>query len=459
MVADGDHVVVAVSGGADSTAMLLCLRKLAPRLHISLTVAHLNHGIRGSEADADEDFVRQLSAALSLPFVSESVDLKRQAAEARENLEELARRRRYDFLRTVASRVNAQKIAVGHTLNDQAETALFRFIRGSGIEGLSAIHPVVDGLIIRPMLECSRDQISKYLKNKEISFREDSTNQELRHARNRIRRELIPYLEKSFNPKLIRTLAREAALARETWALLKSQAEDNFKALFHPVDNGISLEINGLLHLHQAMQRLVLRHALKQFTRSLRGIASSHVEGLLALCSPGHSGCRIQMPGGSIGMRQFDRLLLLKGEPAISPRFSYELTLPGRCAVPETGSILSATICSAPDPQTIKDMGRNRAYLERALLPPVLTVRSRVPGDRYGGSGHRKVKKMLIDRKIPLPQRSALPVVAAGEDVLWIPGFKPARAYAVRPGSVQCIMVEIKKMDEGRGTHNTGGDR
>ena len=150
MLTPGDHVLVAVSGGADSVALLLCLHKLARELHISLSIAHLNHRIRGLEGDADEDFVRRLSADLKLPFFSEIIEVKRKAAAAKENLEELARLTRYDFLRRTARRIGAQKIAVGHTLNDQAETVLFRFIRGSGIEGLSAIHPVVEGLVIRP---------------------------------------------------------------------------------------------------------------------------------------------------------------------------------------------------------------------------------------------------------------------------------------------------------------------
>ena len=451
MLAPDDHVIVAVSGGVDSVALLLCLHKLAPRLRLSLTVAHLNHRIRGPEADADEEFVYRISADLGLACVSESIEVKHEAAETKQNLEELARRRRYDFLRRIARRLGAQKIAVGHTLNDQAETALFRYIRGSGIEGLSAIHPVVDGMIIRPLLECPRDRIVDYLKRRGISFREDSTNNDLRHSRNRIRRELIPYLERNFNPRLIRTLAVEAGMARETWAFLESQAKDCFRNLSRPVDGGISLEINGLICLHPAMQKLVLRLALRESTGSLRGIVSSHIESALALCRERQGGRRIRLPGGSAAVRQFDKLLILKREPAVSPAFSYELTLPGSCRVAEAGLIFRAAMCSTPDRQTIKDMCVTRAFLEQALLPGILTIRSRAPGDRYGGEGHRKVKKMLIDQKIPSAIRQALPMVAAGKNVIWIPGFRPARAYEARPGSDGCIMIEIEK--------DTGGDR
>jgi tRNA(Ile)-lysidine synthase len=156
-------------------------------------------------------------------------------------------------------------------------------------------------------------------------------------------------------------------------------------------------------------------------------------------------------------MRQFDKLLLLKRDPAIGPAFCYELPLPGICAVAEAGAIFKATICSTPDLQTIKEMGPKRAFLEQALLPPALAIRSRVRGDRYGGSGHRKVKKMLIDRRVPSAKRSTLPMVAAGNDVVWIPGFRPARAFAARPGSEQCVMIEIQA-DASRGPHETGRD-
>jgi tRNA(Ile)-lysidine synthase len=276
MIAPGEHVLVAVSGGADSVALLLCLKTLASELHLSLTVAHLNHRIRGLEGDADEDFVRSLSSNLQLPFVSEIIEVKQQAEATKQNLEELARRTRYDFLRRTAQRVSAGKIAVGHTLNDQAETVLFRFIRGSGMEGFSAIHPVLEGLVIRPLLDCSRDSILEYLQKKGANHREDSTNKDLQHTRNRIRRELLPYLEEHFNPQLVATLSREALVAREAWSFIESHALRAFESLHsRHGDAGILLDAKGLLELHPALQKQVLRRALKECLGSLRGISKA----------------------------------------------------------------------------------------------------------------------------------------------------------------------------------------
>jgi tRNA(Ile)-lysidine synthase len=447
MVAPGDHVLVAVSGGADSTALLHCLHRLAPRLHLSLTVAHLNHRIRGREADEDEDFVRRMSADLNLPFVSEAVDLKRQAAETKQNLEDLARRKRYEFLRRTARNVGAGKIAVGHTLDDQAETVLFRFIRGSGVEGLSAIHPVVDGLILRPLLECPREQVLTYLRRLGIPYREDSSNADLKYSRNRIRRELIPYLQKNLNPRLVWTLGREAELAREISDFLQSQAKEHFQTLSRPIDDGIAFEIKELLRIHPALQRQVVRCALKEALGTLRRIGASHIESIVSLCAGGKTGRSVRLPLGASAVRQFDRLLILAEEPSVARPFHYEWAVPGRCIVPEIGRIFTATKCSAPGLRTIKEVCSTRAFVEPAGLPGVLTIRSRLAGDRYGGSGHRKVKKMLIDRKIPVRVRSTLPMVVAGNDVIWIPGFRPARNYEARPESANCLMLECEEME------------
>jgi tRNA(Ile)-lysidine synthase len=443
MIAPGDHVLVAVSGGADSTALLLCLQKLSAAFPLSLTVAHLNHRIRGAEADADMDFVCKMCASMGIPFVSEIIEVKKQAAKARQNIEEFARQKRYDFLRHTAYHVNAQKIAVGHNLNDQAETALFRFIRGSGLEGLSSIHPIVDGLVIRPLLECSRDLIRKYLKQQGVSYREDSSNAELRLARNRIRQELLPSLEKNFNPQIVQALAREASLARETWSFIESEAAEAYQGLHRRTEEGILLKVDKILELHPAIQKQILRHAFKECLGSLRGIATVHIHSVLSLCATGRSGDQIRIPHGSIAMRQFDTLLILQGPYPANAAYAYKLEIPGQCRVPEAGARFCCTTCTTPNLKTMKEKRFIQAYLDPSRLPHSLLIRSRTPGDRYGGPGHRKVKKMLIDGKIPQIQRSTLPMIVAGNEVIWIPGFRPARGYEATPESSDCISVEM----------------
>jgi len=443
MLCQGEKVLVAVSGGADSMALLHCLHRLAPRRHLTLAVAHLNHRLRGEESDLDEAFVREACAKLELPFFSEVFDVGNKAVAAKQNLEEAARKVRYEFLRRTAGRLEAQKIAVGHSLDDQAETVLMRFLRGSGTEGLSAIYPVVDGLVIRPLLECKRAKILDYLKIQGISFREDASNLDLKYRRNRVRRELIPYLEKNFNPRLADTLSREAELARDVARYLEAQAKIALESFRVSNAEELVLPVQGILELHPALQKSAARLALRECRGDLRGIAAHHIEDILALCRPLHSGRRVKLPGGSIVARQFGNILFIKHEPSTPPGFSYCLPIPGRCTVPEadlefrTTALESGTNAEGPTESV-----PFRAVLEASSLPSVLTIRSRRPGDRYGGPRHRKVKKMLIDAKVPLNARARLPMVAAGEVVIWIPGFKPAKLYIAQPDSSRSVIIE-----------------
>jgi len=445
MLESGEHVLAAVSGGADSVALLLCLHKLSPKMGLKLTVAHLNHRLRGAESDADLEFARRLSSELGLAFVSEAVEVRPKAAEQHANLEEVARQVRYDFLRRTAARIGAQKIAVGHTLNDQAETVLMRILRGSGPEGLAAIHPTVGGVIIRPLLECTRRQVLAYLETQGATYREDSSNRDRNYRRNRLRLELFPYLEDNFNPRLLQSLAREASAAREVSHYLELEARKAFESIHISLPKGIAVPVEALLELHPALQKLVVRQALRQVRGSLRGITSRHVDQMLLLCRPLRSGRVIYLPGGTCAERRFDNVVISREEGAAPIPFRYELPIPGRCAIPEAGLELHARVEKRAESEHPLTGASDLAFLDPDAIPSVLIVRSRLPGDRYGGPRHRKVKKMLINSRIDLRQRSRIPMVVAGNAVIWIPGFRPARAFAAKADSKGIVVLEARK--------------
>ncbi len=442
----GQSVLVAVSGGADSVALLHSLLRIGPEWDLRLSVAHLNHRLRGEESDADAESVRAVCDELGIPFHSEVAEVARQAASAKRNLEETAREVRYGFLRRRALDIGAQKIALGHTLNDQAETVLMRFLRGSGSEGLSAIHPVVDGVFVRPLLECSRYDVLNYLKTRGISFREDASNLDLAYRRNRVRHELIPYLEKHFNPRLVETLATEAELSLGVAGYLDFQAKAVSESLLIRESEVVSVPVGPLVELPPILQNMVVRQAIRECRGTLRGITARNVKDIVALCRPLHSGRRVFLPGRSTASRQFGNLVFRKSEPALEQEFSYLLPIPGRCPVPESRTEFSAEIILDPGtkPDDSADSGLFRAVLDAALLPEVLEIRSRRLGDRYGGPGHRKVKKMLIDARVPVSERSRIAVVAAGEAVIWIPGFRPARNYTAQSRSGRCVLIEAR---------------
>ena len=450
MLSPGMRVLVAVSGGADSMALLHCLHRLAPRWNVNLAAAHLNHRLRGEESDRDECFVRAACERLEVPIYTEGKDVADTAASSGRNLEETARQVRYDFLRRTAARAGAQKIALGHTLDDQAETVLLRFLRGSASEGLSAIHPVVHPQIIRPLLECGRRNILEYLEIRGISFREDSSNSDLRYRRNRVRRELIPYLKEHFNPRLSDTLATEAELARELADYMESQAREVLELIRIREGDGLSLSVSRLMELHPALRKAVLRLALRECRGDLRGVTARHTAALSALCLPLHSGRRISLPGGAAVVRQFGSIHFARQRPVMPQSFSYILPIPGRCLVAEAGMEFVSALAE-PDATAVAPVksGRFRVVLDAISLPARLMIRSRHPGDRYGG--RRKVKKMLIDAKVPLSERPRIPVVAAGETVIWIPGFKPPKAYIPQSNSVRYVILEAieRKPEQG----------
>ncbi len=443
MLRRGDHVLVAASGGADSTALLLCLHDIAAVLNLRLTVAHLNHGIRGPEAAADEDFIRSRSSDLGWPFVSASADLRSSAAAGKRNLEEAAREARYEFLRRAAAAAGATRIATGHHLNDQAETILFRLLRGSGPEGLSGIRAVDEGPIIRPLIECSRQQILEFLEERAASYRDDATNLDLSYRRNRIRHELLPYLETHFNPRLIETLAREAAIAGAAAAFLRHHARLEYERLRIAIPGGIALPAAPILQLHAAVRPEVIRQALLDLSGSLRGLDAAHIESILRLCEPNRSGRLIELPDSIRAGRELDTIEL-KRNVRTPAGFHYEFSWPGRCLVPEAGLEFVASIEDLPaDTEDSHDRGSSRARLDPDTLPEILVVRSRLPGDRYGGAGHRKVKKMLLAARISPAARERLPMVADGPAVIWVPGFRPAKFYGAKPRAGRSVILEV----------------
>jgi tRNA(Ile)-lysidine synthase len=446
MIRPGERILVGVSGGADSTALLLCLHRLAPRFRLSLVVGHLNHNLRGLEAGQDEQFVRDLAREAGLTVVAEEADVRGLAALRGLNLEDAARRARYDFLRRTAARLGCGKIAVGHNLNDQAESVLIRFLRGSGPDGLSGVHPVIDSLVIRPLLDCPRSEIEAYLRSLGRSYREDSSNTELKLRRNRVRRELIPYLQEHFNPRLLQTLARSAAQARDLAGYLDREARLALGAIGKTSGPGLlSLSARGLDGLHPALRGAVIRRAVRECRGSLTGISDQHVREVARLVASNRSGHSVDLPG-MIASLEFETLTLRCAGPDAVSDFRSELSIPGSCVVPELGLEFRAT--PGPWPPAKPDKSVNAA-LDADRLPSSLLIRRRKVGDRYGGPGHRKVKNLLINARIPLSTRGLQPMVVAGDAVVWIPGFLPAGPFRARPGADRCVVVEVRRLAGG----------
>lgn len=470
MVRPGDRVLVGLSGGADSVALTELLVELKPRLGITLVLAHLNHGLR-AEADEDETFCRSLSEKLSLPFASGRVDVEARARRSKRSIEDEGRSARYQFLEAQRKHFGAQRIAVGHTLEDQAETFLLRLLRGSGGRGLGAIHPVKDDGIIRPLIEVRRREIESYLEQRGASYREDASNADLRFTRNRIRRVELPRLSSAYNPRLIETLARSASLLRDEDEWMESETSRAFEALAVVSGDEIGLDAKALARYPRALRRRLVRVAIERL-RGLANVGHRHVEAVLALADGGQSGRELHLPGLVVELC-FDQMRFASASTARARKarergyngFEYRLSIPARVRIPECLGTLSARIAEPnrqPDGTTRPEgpEGKAQAGTGEIDYPPFgnavivgfdgrlpeLKVRSPRPGDRFhplGAPGSKPLSRYLMDKKVSRDLRSRVPLVVRGasslddsrEEILWVVGHGVSEASRVSAGS------------------------
>jgi tRNA(Ile)-lysidine synthase len=435
LISPGDHVLVAVSGGPDSVALLHLLYDLRGELELNLEVAHLQHGIRGAEAQEDARFVAALADKLNLPFHLKAVDLRQiKSVAGKGNLEALARDERYRFFAAVARERRLGKIATAHTLDDQAETILMWLLRGSGLKGLSGMSPThrLAGanigpdnrlIVIRPLLDVSRAEVEEYLNEKRLIFRIDRSNQDPSFLRNWIRLELIPRLKEKTDRNLPSRLAQQAELIREEDELLDAFAQ----AALSETRNAENMDRGLLLKHGRAMQRRLLRLWIEETRGHLRGLDFQHVEAFLDLIKAGPSQSRLAIPGGWELVREYETLRFEKRFRSLKQQcasYSYELRLGEDLHIREAGLTIAAREILPPLPSPPVDL--MEVFFDSASFAGRLTMRNFRPGDRFqplGMRGHKKVKDFFIEKKIPLSVRASLPLLVLGDEVIWIPGY------------------------------------
>jgi len=440
MFLPGQRVGVAVSGGADSVFLLHAVHQLAPRWNLHLSVVHIEHGIRGDASKQDADFVRSLAAAYGMPFHLQEVQL------AAGNLEQEARRARHGFFHSLIQHGQVDRIATGHTRSDQAETVLFRILRGSGLTGLAGVLPVTNEGLVRPLLPFTRIEVRAWLSEGGHAWQEDSTNQDLTFQRNNLRNETLPALASEYNPNLEEALANLATLAHDEeayWRQTLPKAHLNQVVILNTAD----------VCAQPAVGRRLLRQAIAQVKGDLRQIEFAHIERLLQMAAQVHDGHDRAILPGIDAMRSFHLLRIAPFGYDKARIRDYSFTL-------DSAELQSREITAGPvrlhlgrivegsQPcATVKE----KLDWQRLVSPPTpqerprsLEVRNWRPGDQYCriGRGHpEKIKQMFQEFRIPLWERHEWPVLTLGGEVVWAKQFGPAAAFVARADSAVLLSV------------------
>jgi tRNA(Ile)-lysidine synthase len=481
MLAPGDRVGVAVSGGADSVALLMLLEEMRNDLGVTLTILHFDHGLRGAESDEDARFVEEMARSRGIEFILERQDVGAIAAKQKWNLEDAARRLRYSFFDRDVKDGRATRVAVAHTADDQAETVLAHLLRGTGPTGLAGIYPVA-GKIVRPLLAERRQDLREYLREAGQAWREDSTNLDLRRQRARIRSRLVPLLERDFSPRITTHLAALADLAREEETFWNAIVEDRFQKLVqrrdgtliigirdllspielaHGSGDAVAGERGGLNSLRALTERL-LRRLYQELHGSRQGLSAAHVRQAIRLAAESSSGRRVEWPGGVVVERAFDELAFFQATPtrqaekheetrANAGTYQHVVTLPKSGAttimVPELKRRFHLKVIDWPIAE--RDTKRANTALDADRLREPLVLRNWRPGDAYRPQGRRqalKLKRIFLAQRVPRRDRATWAVLESAGRVAWVLGLPAADEFCATDGTRVGVLIEEERL-------------
>jgi len=439
MLCPGDRVMLAYSGGTDSSALLGLLLKLRKERPLEICLAHFNHHLRAAAAE-EENFVREVARRYKLPLDVGGENVKRFALDHRMNLEEAGRQLRYDFLKSAALRTGSRRIATAHTLTDQTETVLMRLMRGSGPRGLCGIYPLVEGGIIRPLLSLTREDIRVFLKACEMPFRVDESNADRRYLRNRIRLELLPLLREKYDARIESHIDSLTTILRDEETFMDQVAHDKSVGILTRIDGAWNLGISRLEILDVALQRRVVREFLCRIKGDLRGVSLEDVDRILSL-----------REGGAFTFKTGITLERKKGiarrAAPLQENSEYTLFWGGEDAleIESLGmSFVSRIFREIPNPKDYDDL--KRAWLDSKKISFPLQVRSRRDGDRYlplGAPGRRKLKEVMREKGIPLALRNRLPLFISGGEIVWAPGLPVGEAFKIDEETREVVSIEM----------------
>lgn len=451
MLVKGDSVLLAVSGGPDSIAMTYALKSLQKEYQLNLYIFHLNHKLRGRESDADAEFVAKVASDLDIPAFLAEENVSEYIQQNKLSLQEGAREIRYKLLEEKAVEVGATKIAIGQHANDQAETVLMRFLRGSGLVGLGGIAPVRDGRFIRPLIETSRKDIDEYLITLGVTARLDKSNLKTVYLRNKIRLELLPLLQMEYNSNISQVLCQMSGVVREENHFLEEIARESLdKILLDTENDEIVVDKKRFLALHLALKRRIIKLLWEKTVNEKMGLAYVHIDKALDFVAAGSSGNKINLPKGAWLVNSYNTFAIKRfghqQTKSLDKSYSF-LKIPGETITKE--KVIKAEILPFDRQKEFRSDFDREIYLDYDLVKDgLLTLRNRLSGDTFSplnGSGKKKLKDYFINNKIPREQRDEILLLTQNNVVLWVVGHSLNDNYKVRSKTKNILRISLDK--------------
>ncbi len=448
MLQAGERVLVAVSGGPDSVGLLHLLCWLSDELGIELAVAHLNHQLRGEQADQDEAYVRRLCADWDLPCYVTCENIREQARQKGISLEEAGRCARYEYFSTLADQHGLHRVALGHTATDRVETLLINLLRGSGLHGLRSIPPV-RGIFIRPLISIRREAIAEHCEQYGLNPCCDESNLEPSDfLRNKIRLQLLPLLGEEYGEDPHEALSRVIRAAEEELAWTEPLVETEFEEVASVGADKVGLDRQRLRELPAGLQHRLLRRAIVELSGATTDVGEVHYDALRELIDQGQTGAELHLPGKVLARIGYTELELICGEraqrqPEDNDSWCYELSVPGTVEIPEVGSVVAQRV--AERPSELGDAAGSHIIVDGATAGSIFCVRNWRPGDcmqPLGMGGHKKLQDLFVDEKIPQQQRDCIPLVVDSQDrIIWAVGLRMGEQFRVTEDTTKFLKL------------------
>ncbi|HBF5711943.1 TPA: tRNA lysidine(34) synthetase TilS [Clostridioides difficile] len=448
LIQKGDKIVLGLSGGPDSVCLLHVLNRLKKDFNIEIYAAHLNHQIRGIEAQKDALYVSKLCEDMGIIFFVKSINVPKYCENEGLSLEEGARKLRYEMFYEIKDKIKANKIAIGHNLNDQAETVMMRIMRGTGLKGLKGIDYIRDNCIIRPILDVERNEIEEYCEAYNLNPRTDKTNLENIYTRNKIRLDLLPYMKDNFNSNVIESIVRMSNSLKSDNDYIEKEAEAKFREVSNIKEKGfVEINLDDFVCLHDAIKVRVLRNSIKHILGDTNFVDQRHIEDIMSLEDNSKVNKMLTLPRNIFVYRKKDSIILTNEEIVNEEiEFYYNVPSNGFIKIKELKQIIETQVMSIDRYKSMKLDNSSKGF-DFNKVKGGIVIRSRRQGDKIKlAMGSKKVKDLFIDLKIPREERCKIPIITDSEGIICVGDYKISENYKIDENTKEVLKINFNKL-------------